>query len=317
MIGPVCATLVLATGALAQNFPTKPITMVVGWPAGGGQDQVARVVAEHLKKQLASASIVVNNVPGAAGSIGVRQVEQAAPDGHTVGTLGLHVIAQSYLNPNATDIKNMDPLAQVNTEMAALTVRTETGIDSLAKFLEVAKSKPGAVINGNDSPGGFSHLNAEFIERKFGIKLNKVGYQGFAPTVAALLSGEVMSATLPVPLVAELHKAGRVKLLAVAGEERHFNAPDVPTFKELGHDYVFSDNVMIFGPKGIPAETKKTLEAALLRTLSDPDFAAAARKIGLVVKPLGSADSAAVLKAMDDAVYPVMLEAGLVKVRKR
>ena len=164
---------------------------------------------------------------------------------------------------------------------------------------------------------GFSHLNAEFIERKFGIKLNKVGYQGFAPTVAALLSGEVMSATLPVPLLAELHRTGRVKILAVAGEERHFNAPDVLTFKELGHDYVFTDNVMIFGPKGIPQQTKQTLEAALLRTLADPEFVEAAKKIGLILKPLGSSESTAVLKSMDNAVYPVMLEAGLVKVRKR
>jgi tripartite-type tricarboxylate transporter receptor subunit TctC len=261
--------------------------------------------------------VAVSNVPGAAGANGVRQVEQAPPDGYTIGTLGLHAVAQAYINPNATDLKNIDPLTQVNIDPAALAVRTDSSIDSLGKFLEVGKEKAGRIVNGNDSPGGFSFLNAEFITKKFGVKWSKIPYQGFAPTVAALVSGEVSSATLPVPMLSELHKAGKVKILAVASEERHFSAPDVPTFKELGHDYVFSDNVMIIAPKGMPAEIKKTLEAALLRTLTDPAFKAAAEKISLILKPLGSAEATAVLKKMDDDVYPIMLEAGLVKVRKR
>ena len=300
----------------AQAFPDKPINLVVPWPAGGGQDVVGRLVAEHLDRQV-PVSVVVTNVPGAAGANGVREIEESAPDGYTIGTMGLHVIAQSYINPNATDINNIDPLVLVNTNPAALSVRTDTGIETLAQFIEYAKANPGAIINGNDSPGGFSFLTVELLQQKVGIELTKVPYQGFAPTVAALVAGEVTSATLPVPVVAELHRAGTIRILAVASEERNFAAPDVPTFRELGVDFVFMDNVMIFAPVGLPADVKNSLETALLDAMATDDFKSAGGNAGLTLEPLGSEAATARLRGMDDDIYPILLEAGLVQTRKR
>jgi len=300
----------------ARAFPDKPVTLVVPWPAGGGQDVVGRLVAEYLDQQL-PVSVVVSNVPGAAGANGVREIEESTPDGYTIGTMGLHVIAQSYINPNATDIAKIDPLVLVNTNPAAISVRTDTGIESLAEFIEFAKANPGEIINGNDSPGGFSFLTVELLQEKLGVELTKVPYQGYAPTVAALVAGEVMSATLPVPVVAELHRAGTVKILAVASEERNFAAPDVPTFKELGIDFVFSDNVMIFAPVGLPTDVKQTLETALLDAMASDGFKAAGSTAGLTLQPLGADAADALFRSMDDAVYPIMLEAGLVQTRKR
>lgn len=302
--------------AQAQEFPSEPITIVVGWPAGGGQDGVGRLVAEFLDQQL-PVSVVVTNIPGAAAATGIREVEESEPNGYTIGTMGLHAIAQSYINPNASDINKIDPLVLVNIDPAALTVRTDTGIDSLEEFIEYTRANPGAMINGNDSPGGFSFLNAEFVERNLDIEMTKVPYQGYAPTVAALVAGEVNSATLPVPMVQQLHQSGDVKVLAVASEERHFAVPDVPTFKELGHDYVFTDYVMIFAPVGLPDDVKQTLETALLDAMATEGFKSTAEKMGLIVNPLGSKEASALLRRMDDEVYPVMLDAGLVEVRER
>lgn len=313
------ATLALSAAtapAMADSFPDQPITMVVAWPAGGGHDTVTRLVVDHLSQEL-PVSVVVNNVPGAAGANGVRQVEEADADGYTLGVMGLHATAQSYMNENATDLANIEPLAVINIEPAALAVRTDTGIDSFEAFLEYARNEPGGIINGNDSPGGFSYLNAAFIENNFDIELTKVPYQGYAPTVAALVAGEVMSATLPVPMLADLHEAGTVQILGVAAEDRHFRVPEVPTFVEMGHDYVVTDYVMVFGPAGIDAERRATLEAALLAAMSHDSFLERGEAMGLMLRPGGADAAADLLSSMDDLIYPVMQDADLVSVRAR
>ncbi len=315
----LAATLALSTvaaPAIADNFPDQPITVVVAWPAGGGHDTVTRLVVDYLSQEL-PVSVVVNNVPGAAGANGVRQVEEADADGYTLGVMGLHATAQSYMNENATDLANIEPLAVINIEPAALAVRTDTGIDSFEAFLEYARNEPGGIINGNDSPGGFSYLNAAFIENTFEIELTKVPYQGYAPTVAALVAGEVMSATLPVPMLADLHEAGTVQVLGVAATDRHFRVPEVPTFVEMGHDYVVTDYVMVFGPAGIDAERRATLEAALLAAMSQESFQERGHAMGLMLSPGGAEAAAELLSGMDDLIYPVMLDAGLVTVRAR
>lgn len=319
-VGSAMALGLAITGVLggspAQAYPDEPVNLIVPWPAGGGQDTVGRLVAEYLDQQL-PVSVVVTNVPGAAGANGVREVEEAAPDGYTIGTMGVHVIAQSYINPNATDINNIDPIVQVNTNPAALTVRPDTGIETLEQFVEYARENPGAIINGNDSPGGFSFLTAELVERVLEVQMTKVPYLGYAPTVSALVSDEVQSATLPVPLVADLHEAGEVVVLAVASEERSFALPDVPTFKELGYDFVFADNVMIFAPVGLPDDVKQSLEAALLAAMEMEGFKKAGETAGLTLAPLGAEASQELLLQMDAEIYPIMEEAGLVEVPRR
>ena len=305
-----------ASPVLADSFPDQPINIVVAWPAGGGHDTVTRLVADYLAQEL-PVSIVVNNVPGAAGANGVRQVEEAAADGYTLGVMGLHATAQSYMNENATDLARIEPLAVINIEPAALAVRTDTGIDSFDAFLEFTRAQPGAMVNGNDSPGGFSFLNAAFIENMFEIELTKVPYQGYAPTVAALVAGEVMSATLPVPMLADLHDAGTVRILGVAADERHFRVPEVPTFAEMGHDYVVTDYVMVFGPAGIDADRRAALESALLAAMSQDSFKERGQAMGLMLNPAGAEAATQLMQAMDDLIYPVMQDAELVTVRAR
>lgn len=300
----------------AQDFPSQNVTMIIGWPAGGAQDTVGRLVAEHLGQQL-STTVVVSNVPGAAGATGVREVETAEPNGYTIGTIGLHGVAQAYINENATAMDDIEPLALVNIDPAALTVSSTTGISSLEEFITFTRENPGALINGNDSPGGFSFLNAEFIERNLDIEMTKVPYQGFAPTVAALVAGEVEAVTLPVPLLADLHESGDVRILAVAAAERHFAAPDVPTFQEEGIDYVFSDYVVIFGPKGMPQDVKDTLEAALLAAMDTDGFKASADTIGLLLDGQGADAARDTITNVDAEVYPIMLDTGLVTTRQR
>lgn len=312
--------LVGVTGPLApvqaEEFPTEPITLVVNWPAGGGMDRAGRLVAEHAKKRL-SVPIAVINVSGAGGSSGVRHVADAKPDGYTVGILGASLVASQYINPNANAVGDVDLIAFFGPDPAALEVRADTGIGSVKEFMAKLKAEPGSIKNGNDAPGGTSHVAAALLEKTLDVKLTKVPYKGYSPTVAAIMSGEVNSATLPVHQLIDQHKAGEVKILGVMATERHFLAPDVPTFKEQGIDLVAGDWRAIFLPNGVPAERRAMLEKVFVETISDPAFAEAAKNVGFVITPMNAAETKKFVTAFDEALYPVLDKAGLVKARKK
>ncbi len=305
-----------STSVVAQAFPSSTINIIVNFPAGGGQDRAGRLIAEYAQKR-AGVSVVVQNVTGAGGATGIRAVVEAKPDGYTIGIMGSGTVAQQYLNENAPLLSKMDVMAFFGPDPGALEVKSDTGITSVKDFAEALKAKPGSIKNGNDAPGGSSYLVAALLEKKLGVKINKVPYQGYAPTVTALLAGEVQSATLPVHQFVDQHKTGSVKILAVASETRHFMVPDVPTFKELGINFVTGDWRAVFGPIGIPADRRAYLEKLLVDTMSDPAFKKAAEALGFVVTPLGGKAALDEIAKWDSETYPILVEAGLVKFPKK
>lgn len=319
ILGAVAFGLALGAAvvpAAAQDFPTEPITLVVNWPAGGGMDRAGRLVAEYARKHV-EVPITVINVDGAGGATGVRHVADAEPDGYTIGILGASIISSQYVNQNANAIDDVDYLAFFGPDPAALEVRSDLGVNSVDEFIAKLKEAPGSIKNGNDAPGGVSHIAAALLEAKTDVRLSKVPYQGYAPTVAAILSGEVNSATLPVHQLIDQSKAGDVKILGVMSAERHFMAPDVPTFKELGIDLVAGDWRAMYAPKGVPEERKAVLEKMLVDTTNDPEFQEAAKTMGFVITPMGAAETTEFVTSSDAELYPVLEEAGLVKVRQK
>jgi tripartite-type tricarboxylate transporter receptor subunit TctC len=298
--------------AAQERFPSREVTLIVTWPAGGGSDISMRLLAEQAQKTLGVPVVVVNK-PGAAGAIGHREIANAKPDGYTVGMFGGGVVAQQYMIPNPVKIEEIQPVVFFGAEPGALSVRGDTPWKTLKEFVEGVKGKPNSVKNANDPPGGASHLTAVVIEKRLGIRLNKVPYQGFAPSVGALLAGEVQASTVPVPDIIQAHKAGQARILGVTADKRHFLAPDVPTFKEQGFDVVYGSWRIIGAPKGVPADRLKVLEEKLLAALNDPEFVARANKAGFTVSPMGSAQTAAFLKDDDTITYQIFSELGLVK----
>lgn len=296
---------------LADEFPEKPINIVVPWPAGGAYDLAARLMAEHAG-QTFSVPLVVQNVTGAAGSTGVRHVADANADGYTIGVMGTHAIAQSFMNPNATALDDLIPLVFIGPEPAALAVTHDADIGDVSAYLNTLQEAPGSIINGNDSPGGFSYIAAAMLENQFDVELTKIPYQGYAPTVSALLSGEVMSAMLPIPLLADQHEAGQFNVLAVAAEQRHPFAPDVPTFKEQGYDFIAEDFFMLYLPDEVPEARRNKLADMFYELLQDPSFQDAANDIGLVIQPKSQDETAHYLEQRANDVYEILTESGLV-----
>ena len=310
-IAAILAVAGTATLAQAQDFPDGPITWVVNWPAGGGQDTTSRMVAEMLSEEL-GVPIAVENYDGAGGLTGMRELASADPDGYTIGMLGSSTIIQQYTTDEPVMLDELTVLSFFGPDPGALTVAGDTPYESLDAYIREAMDAPGDVVNGNDPPGGASYISAAILESALGLEINKVPYSGYAPTVTALLGAEVESATVPVPQVLEHHESGDVRILGVMAGERHFLAPDIPTFAEQGYDVVAGDFRAIVGPAGIPEDRAAILSEALVAVLASPEFVERANAAGYMIEPLGADDAMARIMQFDGQVYPVLEEAGLV-----
>jgi tripartite-type tricarboxylate transporter receptor subunit TctC len=313
----VCAALLLAsTGAQAQPFPSKPVTLIVPWPAGGGSDTIMRMIAEPMAKALGQPVVVVNK-PGAGGQIGLRETADATPDGYTISFVATGFFAQQYNTANAVAIDDFTFFGWVGVDASALTANASTGWKSLAEFVAAAKAKPGTIRNGNDQPGGTSFLGVALIERALGVKLVRIPYAGDAPNVQALLSGEVQTSTAAVTNMIDHHKAGTLRILAISGDARDPKIPDVPTFKELGHDVAAGTMRAMVVSKRTPADRVAVLEKAFLTAMNDPALRERATSLSFGVSPAGQAEAAKMVAALDNQLYPILAEADMVKFRKR
>lgn len=309
-------TLAATMGAQAQTFPSEPITLVVAWPAGGGSDISMRLLADALSKQI-KVPVVVLNKPGAGGAIGHREIATAKPDGYTIGMFSSGGIALPYLNAQANIFDDFQPIAFYGEDPNALQVSNASGIGSLKEYVERARANPGKLKNGNDQPGGSSFIAIALYEKMLNMKVTRVSYAGFGPTVIGVMAGEVDSASVPVPDTIEQHKAGKLKLLGVSATERHFMAPEIPTFREQGFDVVVGSWRCVVGPKGIPEDRLRFLETSILAALRDPEFQAKAKQAGFVVQP---GDAKATYQRWQDddlQLYPILADSGLVKARQK
>lgn len=297
--------------AAESDWPQKPIHIVVAWPAGGGHDIAARMLGQELAAIL-DVAVVVDNVTGAGGATGIRALESAAPDGYTIGLMGMHAVSGSFMNVNASKLDRLQPLAYISDEPGALQVTADSGITTLEEYVAAMQADPMALINGNDPQGGNSFVFANAISATLGIEMMQVPYMGHAPNVTGLVTGEVQSSTLPIPPVLEHARAGTVKVLAVASQERHFLLPDVPTFTELGYDFVVNDFLLAAAPLGLPEDVQAKLGAALLEAVQAPGFVEGASRNGMVLRAGDSAMAAEELARQIEVVYPLLDAAGLV-----
>jgi tripartite-type tricarboxylate transporter receptor subunit TctC len=312
----LCALCPAIAAAQGDAFPSKPITLIVPWPAGGGSDTIMRMMAEPMSKAIGQPVVVVNK-PGAGGQIGLRETAEAQPDGYTISFIATGFISQQYNTPNALSIGDFTYLAWVGTDAAALTSNASAGWKTLGEFVQAAKAKPGTIRNGNDQPGGTSFLGVALIEKALGIKLVRIPYAGDAPNVQALLSGEVQTSTAAITNMIDHHKAGTVRILALSGDSRDPKVPDVPTFKEQGYEVAAGTIRAVVAPRNIPADRRAKLESAIMTALNDPGFRERATSLSFGVAPAPGEEATKRVKDLDDQLYPILLEADLVKHRRR
>jgi tripartite-type tricarboxylate transporter receptor subunit TctC len=220
--------------APAQDYPTKPITLVVPYAAGGGNDVLARLVAEPMAKQLGQ-QIVIDNRGGAGGSIGTRQVARAAADGYTLvigGTGSLAVNPTLYDNVGYDPRKDFTPVGMIAAGALVILVHPSVKAHTVKDIIALAKEEPGKVNYASAGIGSGIHLGAELFAHMAGIKLTHVPYKGTGPALNDLLGGHVMMYFSSIPPAARLVKDGKVRAIAVTGTKRSKLFPDVPTVAE-------------------------------------------------------------------------------------
>lgn len=274
-IVPAIAAALLAAAHLpasAQTYPSRPITVVVPFPAGGPSDVVARIVAEHMGKVLGQ-TLVIENVGGAGGTIGSARVASAAPDGYTLlaGSMGSHVAAP-VLTPNVKydsqrDFEAIGPTAYAP---AVIVARKDFPARDLREFIAYLKQNGDAVKQAHGGIGSSSHMACLLFGGEAQVKPNLVAYRGTGPALNDLIGGHVDFFCEQAVSVTGQIQSGAVKAYAISGEKRLATLPGVPTARELGIDYRMNIWAGMFAPKGTPKEIVGRLNAALDRTLDDP-----------------------------------------------
>ena len=271
------AAVALTVGLVAQAgaaYPEKPVTIIVPFPPGGSTDMVARAIAPKLQASLGQ-PFVIDNRAGATGAIGATAVKNAAPDGYTllVASIGVYAINPFIQKKLQYDpVKDLDPITVAVRAPNVLVANPNFPANSVPELIALLKKTPGKITFASSGAGSSDHLTAALFWQKTGTDGIHVPYKGGAPAITDLLAGHADVSFQNINAVISHIKAGKLKVLAVTGDKRSPLLPNVPTLTEAGVTGadVFSWQA-IAGPKGMPADVKQKLHAAIVAALNDPE----------------------------------------------
>ncbi len=261
-----------ATGALAQAWPSKPVTLLVPFPPGGSTDLIARTLGPKLQDKLGG-TFIVENRAGATGTIGAGAVARSAADGHTllVSSLGPFVIAPHLIKTNYDALKDLDTISVVVQAPNVLVVPASSPLKTMADVMAYLKAQPGKMTFASSGNGSSDHLTAELFWQQTGTSGVHVPYKGGGPVMQDLLGAQVESSFMNINTAMPQIKAGKLRPLVITSARRSTLLPEVPTLEESG---VKEANVQswqaVAGPRGLPADIKTRLRDAIVAAVADP-----------------------------------------------
>jgi tripartite-type tricarboxylate transporter receptor subunit TctC len=311
----ICAMLAaIATGAAAQGYPSKPVTLVNAFPPGGATDIVARQLAAKLSQRFGQ-QIVVDNRAGAAGTIGAASVARAEADGHTLlfAVAANMAVAPAVLKTVAYDpVKSFAPVVEIARGPYVLMVNPSVPAKDLVELVAYARQNPGKLNYGSPGQGSVHHLATEMLRQATGIDLVHVPYKGGAPMYTAIMAGEVQVLLDGMPAPLAHVRAGKVRALGVTGEKRLAVLPDVKSFAEQGVqgvDAQFWWGIVV--PAGTPQPIVARLNAEITQALTDPEIKATFAKQNIDPSP-GTAEAFGALIAAERVRWAqVVAKAGI------
>ncbi|MEK6244248.1 MAG: tripartite tricarboxylate transporter substrate binding protein [Pseudomonadota bacterium] len=296
---PFLLILAFPLHALAQEFPSKPLLIVVPWPPGGNVDITARTVQAALGDALGQ-QVIVENRPGAGGTVGSAQVAKASPDGYTLllGSSGTITNAPAvYKNISYDPVKDLIAIGAIQSTPLVLTAAPKTPVQSYVEFLSYVKTKGTPVSVATAGNGSSNHLALELLMRQANLQLLHVPYKGSGPAITDLLGSQVDTMIDQLSASIGHIREGRMKALAVTSRTRSPQLPNVPTLAELGvTSFEVGTFTGIFGPAGMPAPVVDRLHAALKKALSLESVRERFRSMGVEVMDLSQPEFAAYVK---------------------
>lgn len=307
-------TLAFAGPALAQqDYPNKPITLIVPWPAGGSSDIAMRAVGEAVSKKLGQ-PVVVDNKPGASGTLGpATMAATAKPDGYTIAQMPISVVRIPIMQKTTFDtVKDFTYIAQLTGYTFGVTTKADSPFKTWPDVIKFAKENPGKVTYATPGTGTSLHIAMEMIAAKEGVKFTQVPFKGAAETNAAVLGGHTMlqaDSTGWKPLV----DGGQIRLLNIWTAERSKVWPDAPTLKELGYPYVFDSPFGVAGPKGMDPAIVKKLDAAFKAAVEDPAVIEVLKRYDMFPRYLDSTTYVAAVQQLVTDETKALTDLGLAK----
>ncbi|HEV7800562.1 MAG TPA: tripartite tricarboxylate transporter substrate binding protein [Burkholderiales bacterium] len=261
--------------ATAQNYPARPVRVIVPWPAGGSIDAAARVASQRLSSALGG-SFVVDNRAGAAGTIGADSVAKAPADGYTLMVhSATHVAnATTYAKLPYRTLEDFTPIAFLSAQPAVLVAHPSLPVKSVREFVALAKARPGQINYASSGNGSSPHLAMALFTSSAGINLAHIPFRGGPPAFTSLLSGETQASIATLPNALPHVNAGRVRALGVTTAKRVLSAPNIPTIAESGvPGYEMNPWISLFGPAGLKRDLVERLNGTINKALQEPEVA--------------------------------------------
>jgi tripartite-type tricarboxylate transporter receptor subunit TctC len=280
---------VLVTGVvIAADYPTKPVQLMVAYPAGGSTDVAARIVASVAEKELGQSLVVVNK-PGAGGQVGWTEMSRQRPDGYYIGLINLPALNTVILDPERKAVFGIDaftPIINHVLDPGLIWVKADSPYKSIKELVDAAKQNPGKISAATTGILSDDHLAILMVEEAVpGAQFRLVHFEGGAPQLTAILGGHVDVAFDNVGSVAKRVRSGELRALAVTDTQRSKFLPDVPTMAELGYPTVISSSTRgIAGPKGLPEPVIKKLQDVLGKAMANPEHVKKMEDAGLAIK---------------------------------
>ena len=287
--GAAALTAVSLGTASAQSFPAKPVKLVIAFPAGGPTDISMRVLADNASKILGQ-PVIVENKPGAGGTLPAQALQTAQPDGYTLAQIPLGVFRLPYTTKiNWDPVKDINYVINVTGYAFGIVVPADSPFKTWADFVAYAKANPGKLTYGSTGTFTSPHLTTELIAQKAGIQLQHVPYKGSADLMLATVSGQLMAAADSTGFAPQV-EAGKLRVLNTWGEKRLDKFPDAPTLKELGYDTVQNSPFGIGAPKGTPPEVVQKVHDAFKKAMEEPSYVTALGRYDMLPNYMSSAD---------------------------
>ena len=296
--------------AAADNYPSKTITVICPWAAGGGTDRISRYIADQLQKELGKPGVVVNRT-GGSGAVGHSAGALAKPDGHTITMITFELSTMHWMGISDLTWEDYEPVLQMNADAAAIIVRADAPWNNLQEFMDDAQANPGKLTMSGTSTGGAWDLARAGFQLAADIPVEAIRWiptKGAAPSIVELLGGHIDAVCCSVPEAITQIEAGQLRTLAVMSDERLPDYPGMPTVKEAGVDWVAVGWRGLAVPKGTPAPILKTIIDACERIVTSPEYDAFMKKNGFSTE-IRTGEAFAQFLADQDRQWKTVIEA--------
>ncbi|WP_119307413.1 Bug family tripartite tricarboxylate transporter substrate binding protein [Cohaesibacter haloalkalitolerans] len=296
----VAAVSLFSSPVLAADYPERPVEFIVPWAPGGGSDTLMRLIANDIKPYL-GVDMPIINMPGVGGTVGLREASRRAADGYTISQVHEGLLVASQIGLTELKWTDFEPIALMTSSPQYLVVNGKAPYKTFEEFVTYAKAHPGEITMGV-TLGGVPHLHAAMIEQAFGLKFSYVGYEGTGQRIRALVGANLDAAIGDISSSKQFVDNGDLIFLAVGSTKRVKEAPDVPTFAELGSDIELSVTRGIVMPKDTPQEARDKMEAALKALAADETYIKQTNNAGAEVDFRGQVDYNKYLSKLDKTV---------------